>query len=81
MPRLPRNRHLSAEQRRALQLLADIPFGVTETAMSVNGFARQTIARLLRAGLATTERENLKAGQSIGRLRITEAGRRALEGC
>jgi hypothetical protein len=81
MPRLPRNRHLSAEQRRALQLLADIPFGVTETAMSVNGFARQTIARLVRAGLATTERENLKAGQSIGRLRITEAGRRALEGC
>jgi hypothetical protein len=62
-------------------LLADIPFGVTETAMSVNGFARQTIARLVRAGLATTERENLKAGQSIGRLRITEAGRRALEGC
>jgi hypothetical protein len=81
MPRLPRNRHLSAEQRRALQLLADIPFGVTETAMSVNGFARQTIVRLLRAGLATTERDNLKAGQSIGRLRITEAGRRALEGC
>jgi hypothetical protein len=81
MPSLPRNRHLSAEQRRALQLLADIPFGVTETAMSVNGFSRQTMARLVRAGLATTERENLRAGQSIGRLRITEAGRRALEGC
>jgi hypothetical protein len=76
---LPRNRHLSVEKRRALQLLADIPFGVTEAAMSVNGFARQTIVRLVRAGLATAERENPKAGQSIGRVRITEAGRRALE--
>jgi hypothetical protein len=79
MPGLPRKRHLSAEQRRALQLLADIPFGINDTAMLLNGFARDTIARLVRAGLATTERE-LKAGQSIGRVRITEAGRRALEG-
>jgi hypothetical protein len=77
---LPRKRYLSAEQRRALQLLADIPFGVTDTAMFVNGFARQTLVRLTRAGLATTERENLKAGQSVGRVRITETGRRALEG-
>jgi hypothetical protein len=80
MPGLPRKRHLSAERRRALQLLADIPFGVTDTAMFVNGFARETIVRLVRAGLAIAERENLKAGQSIGRVRITEAGRRALEG-
>jgi hypothetical protein len=78
MPGLPRKRHLSAEQRRALQLLADIPFGINDTAMLLNGFARDTIARLVRAGLATTERE-LKAGQSIGRVRITEAGRQALE--
>jgi hypothetical protein len=80
MTGLPRKRHLSAVQRRALQLLADIPFGVTDTAMFVNGFARDTIVRLARAGLATMERENLKAGQSIGRVRITDAGRRALEG-
>jgi hypothetical protein len=79
MPGLPRKRHLSAEQRRALQLLADIPFGINDTAMLLNGFARDTIARLVRTGLATTERE-LKAGQSIGRVRITEAGRGALEG-
>jgi hypothetical protein len=78
MPGLPRKRHLSAEQRRALQLLADIPFGINDTAMLLNGFARDTIARLVRTGLATTERE-LKAGQSIGRVRITEAGRQALE--
>jgi hypothetical protein len=48
--------------------------------MFVNGFALVTIVRLVSTGLATTERENLKAGQSIGRVRITEAGRRALEG-
>ena len=79
MPGLAQKRHLRPEQRRALQLLADIPFGVTDTAMSVNGFARQMIARLVRAGLATTEREMKAGGQIIGRVRITEAGRRALE--
>ncbi len=82
MTGLRRKRYLSAEQRRALQLLAGIPFGVTDTAMFVNGFHRRTLANLIRAGLATVQRENLKAGsQSIGRVRITEAGRRALEGC
>jgi hypothetical protein len=80
MPGLPRKRHLGEEQRRALQLLADIPFGINDTALLLNGFSRDTITRLVRAGLATTERKNLKAGQSIGRVRITESGRRALEG-
>jgi hypothetical protein len=48
--------------------------------MFANGFTRRMLAPLIRAGLATT-RKNLKAGsQSIGRVRITEAGRRALEG-
>jgi hypothetical protein len=80
MTGLPRKRYLSAEQRRALQLLANIPFGVNDTAMFVNGFTREIIGGLVRGGLATTERENLKAGLSIGRVRITEAGRRALKG-
>jgi hypothetical protein len=80
IPARPRKRPLGEQQRRALQLLAGIPFGVTESALAINGFERHTLERLIRAGLATTERENLKAGQSIGRVRITEAGRRALEG-
>jgi hypothetical protein len=72
---------LAPNSARALQLLAGIPFGATEAAMFLNGFERQTLVRLLRAGLATLQRENLKAGsQSIGRVRITEAGRRALKG-
>ena len=76
----PSKHHLGAQQRRALQLLARAPFGATEAAMSANGFTRTTLVRLIRAGLATTQRE-IKAGEhNIGRVRITEAGRRALEG-
>jgi hypothetical protein len=79
MPAPPRKHRLGAQQRLALQFLAGSPFGATDAAMLVNGFHRHTLVRLIRAGLATTERE-IKAGQSIGRIRITEAGRRAIEG-
>jgi hypothetical protein len=80
MPAPPRKRLLGAQQRRALQLLAGTPFGVTAATMSVHGFTRQTLVRLIRAGLATTQREIKAGGQTIGRVKITEAGRRALEG-
>jgi hypothetical protein len=75
----PRKRYLGAEQRRALQLLAGTPFGATEATMSASGFARKTLASLIRAGLATVQHERA-GGQIVGRVRITEAGRRALEG-
>jgi hypothetical protein len=81
MPVPPRKRYLGPHQLRALRLPAGIPFGGTDAAISANGIARQTIARLVRAGLVTTEREIKAAGQTIGRVRITEAGRRALESC
>jgi hypothetical protein len=81
MPVPPRKRYLGPEQRRALQLLAGTPFGATEAMMFTNGFERRTLARLIRTGLATIQRESIKPGsESVGRLRITEAGRRALEG-
>jgi hypothetical protein len=49
--------------------------------MFVNGLTRKMLVHLIRAGLATTEHQNLKGrSQSIGRVRITEAGRRALVG-
>jgi hypothetical protein len=79
MPASPPKRPLGPEQRRALQFLAGIPFGATDAAISANGITRQTLLRLVRAGLAITQRE-IKAGETIGRIRITEAGRRALEG-
>jgi hypothetical protein len=81
MPAPPRKRHLGAEQRRALQLLASSPFGASGVMMFANGFARQMLARLIRTGLATTQREKPNASsQSFGRVRITDAGRRALGG-
>jgi hypothetical protein len=76
----PRKRPLGQEQRRALLLLAGIPFGATDAAISANGIARQTLVSLVRAGLATTEREVKAGGQTIGRVRITEAARRSLDG-
>jgi hypothetical protein len=79
MPAPSRKRPLGAEQRRALLLLAGLPFGATEAAMFANGFTRRMLAGLIRAGLATAEREKA-GGQLVGRVRITEAGKRALEG-
>jgi hypothetical protein len=49
-----------AQQRLALQLLAGVPFGAAEAAMFFNGFKRQTLVRLVRTGLATIERENVR---------------------
>jgi hypothetical protein len=64
----------------ALQLLVSSPFGASEAMMFANGFTRKTLVPLIRAGLATTQRENpIARGQSLGRVRITDAGRRALE--
>jgi hypothetical protein len=80
MPVPPRRRYLGTRQRRALLLLAGIPFGATDTAISANGITRETLACLIRAGLATAQRDIKAVGQTVGRIRITEAGRRALEG-
>jgi hypothetical protein len=81
MPVPTRKRYLGPEQRRALQLLAGSPFGATEATMLATGFTRRMLARLIHAGLATVQHENVKSSsQSVGRVRISEAGRRALEG-
>jgi hypothetical protein len=70
------------QQRRALQLLSSIPFGVAEANMLAQGFTRRTLASLVRAGFATIERPSMNTeGKAIaaGRIRITAAGRSALE--
>jgi hypothetical protein len=75
-----RKRYLGSEQRRALQLLAGSPFGATEATMVGTGFKRRMLTGLIRAGLAILQCENIKPGdESLGRVRITETGRRALE--
>jgi hypothetical protein len=80
MPVSPRRRYLGTRQRRALLSLAGIPFGATDIAICANGITRETLACLIRAGLATAQRGIKADGQTVGRVRITEAGRRALEG-
>jgi len=64
-------------------LLASCPFGATEAIMLAHGFTRRMLAGLSRAGLATAPGKTVKAGDNaiaVGRVRITAAGRRALEG-
>jgi hypothetical protein len=80
MPVTPRKRHLGAEHRQVLLLLRGIPFDATDAAVSANGITRETLLSLIRAGLVTTQREVKAGGQTLGRVRIAEAGRRVLDG-
>src|SRR5262249_30096207 len=78
----PRRRRLSAERRRALQLLAGSESGMTEVLLLAGGGQPHMLDRLLRSGLATIQHETVKAGDQpieIGRVMITDAGRRLLE--
>jgi len=59
-------------------LLACSPFGVTEAVMHVHGFTRPILAKLVRVGFATAQSETGKT-IAVGRIRITDAGRRWLE--
>ncbi len=58
----PRKPRLTAEQRRALQLLARSARGTTEAIILAHGFSRRTLSGLIRAGLAKAQRETIKAG-------------------
>ena len=75
---------LSAEQRHVLELLAsDQRDGSREALVFIHQFDRDTIAGLVRTGLATTQRVILKAGDKVVevvRITITKAGRQAIEG-
>jgi hypothetical protein len=70
--------------KHGLELLASSPDGATkESLVLVHGIDRDTIAGLVRTGLATARNEAVKAGGktiSSKRYRITNAGRMALEG-
>jgi hypothetical protein len=71
---------LDREHYRALALLAENPDGYTRAMMIAHGFSLAITSSLVRAGLATTKR--LGTGKrTIARVRITDAGRRLLDGC
>jgi hypothetical protein len=75
---------LSAEQRRALAMLAGAGMnGVTEATLLAHGFTRAALAVFVRKGLARARRETVMEGRKaidVYHVRITTAGRRALEG-
>jgi len=74
---------LGLERRGALGILADAPHGLTEGLMLAHGLTVETIASLVRDGLATTRPETMKAGGmkiEVTRVKITDAGLRAIEG-
>ena len=76
----PLKRSLSAEQCRALRLIAGNPYGCL---MLAHGFKIEQLAVLVRDGLATAQPETLQAGSQpieVVRVQITDAGRQALAG-
>jgi hypothetical protein len=76
-------RRLTRERRRALELLASDPYGVTEELMLAKWFTVTMLAGLVRDGLAIARRDVVKAATKtpkVERYCITDAGRRALEG-
>jgi hypothetical protein len=74
-------RRLSGKARRALELLVDEQ-GSTDVWMRDLGFTDRMLFLLVQVGLITVRREIINTGAElidIGRVRITDAGRRALE--
>jgi hypothetical protein len=76
-----RERSPPATRRRALELLAASRDGCTEAIMLAHGFSIDLMVELVNAGLATAQTERMVAAGKrieVARVRITEAGRRAL---
>jgi hypothetical protein len=68
---------LTAEQRRALEILAEAGInGVTDATLLAHGFRRAALAVFVRKGLARARRETVMAGRKaieVYRARITTA--------
>jgi len=69
------------KERRLLELLAGSPDGATDLSLLAQGFQFKVILGLIGAGFAAATSERMvAAGRSVevSRVRITDAGRRAL---
>ena len=75
-------RHPKPDRRRALELLAASPDGCSEAIMRAHNFTAADLVELVHAGLARRQpTERVVAGKrklEVARVRITDAGRRAL---
>jgi hypothetical protein len=83
-PQRSRRRVLKPHQRRALVLLAGCSAaGCTEAVMLLHGFTAEQLAELVDVGFAATTIERVGGGAQtveVAKLKITEAGQRALGG-
>jgi hypothetical protein len=73
---------LSAEQRRALELLATGPRSHTKGRLLADGFTVAMLAGLIHEELGTAQRETVRLGGRtirVERYRITDTGRMAIE--
>jgi hypothetical protein len=73
---------MTADERRLLELLAASDDGCTDALLRAHGFTLEVIIKVASTGLATAKAEHTfaAAGRAIEvtRVRITDAGRRAL---
>ncbi len=77
------NQSLGPRHRRVLKMLANAPRGRDVNALLTRGFKFETIADLVRSGLATVQLQSMgkrEPNVHVACVRITDAGRRALEG-
>jgi hypothetical protein len=74
---------VSHEQRRALKKLAGTPRGLTEHLLMAHGFSVEMLSGLVQADLAAVVTEPMREPRGvinmIERIRITDAGRRAIK--
>ena len=74
--------YVSATRNRVLRLLAEHPNGCTGAVLLAHGFSLKLLNELIGAGLATASTERMMRGSKsveILRVKITDAGRRALQ--
>jgi hypothetical protein len=72
---------MTADDRRLLEMLAGSEDGTTDALLSAHGFKLDVLISIVSAELATATPERVFAGGKpveITRVRITDAGRRAL---
>ena len=79
----PENQNLGERHRQMLAVLAKAAGGRDVNALLTRGFRFETIADLIRNGLATVELQSTGRSEPnihVARVAITDAGRKALEG-
>jgi hypothetical protein len=70
---------ITEEQQAALRFIAAAPRGVSLSTMMARGFSFEMLQGLVHAGLATTRRAVINAGnERVAYLRISGAGRTAI---